>query len=182
MKYLKTYEKMMSLDLDIDEQETLMTMAIDQEKISLIEGLFQNGFDPNHITSDYGIPLLLYPLADVTKNLNIEIIRLLISNGADVNLIVNGSPLISDALILYNKRVKNEDYTNKYLEIIRLLIKSGANLSIKNEENENTFDIIENMINWGSFKPRFAKKLLNIIKEEAPEQYGIHITSKKYNI
>ena len=166
MKYLNTYEKMISLDLDNDDQEELMLRALSDSKIKIIEGLLDNGFNPNHIESDLGEPILIHQIANGNKHLNIDIIKLLINKGADVNLIINESPLITDAIYLYNKNNKNEEYKNNYLEIIRLLIKSGANLLIKNEYNENTFDMIQKSIEYNHFSKKFAEKLLNIIKEE----------------
>jgi len=153
-----------------------------QKQINLVKGLLDNGFDPNYIVTHYGVPLLLYQLSDNTTKLDIDILKLLIDKGADVNLMINGSPLISGAITLYHRKSTDKEYRDKYLEAIRLFIKSGADLTARDDEKENSFDTIQNMIDYGYFKPIFTKRLLKIIEEEAPEQYGIYITSKKYNI
>lgn len=175
MKYLKTYESTITLDLDEYDQEKLMEYALDNDKVNIVKGLLDNKFDPNHLIDRE--PMIVYNNGRV----DLRIIELLIKYGADVNLVANDNPIIITTIFNYHKKLN----TNDFIDRLRLLIKSGANLFATSEYGYNFFDEIDDKFENSRITIKTIKAILNMIKEESPEQYKEYEARKeaiKYNL
>lgn len=100
--------------------------------------LIQSGADVN---GKYGIGIR--PIISAINSDNPEMLRFLISEGADIN-IDNGLPLHEtidfciDGMIQDNRRKPYPEH----LEMLRILLENGADLELKNKKNERPIDII----------------------------------------
>ena len=178
MKYLKTYEALITLDLDQEELELLMDDAIENDKIKVVESLLKNGFDPNHRNFTKDEPLILTAAYEE----NIEIVKLLIKYNADLNIIVDDSTIIESILTYCVDSNTLKGITKNLLvhsDVMILLIQSGVNITQKFMEDLNGLKTRHKRIS------DIAIKLLNRIKEECSEQYKIYklsLTANKYNL
>ena len=178
MKYLKTYEALITLDLDQEELELLMDDAIENDKIKVVESLLKNGFDPNHRNFTKDEPLILTAAYEE----NIEIVKLLIKYNADLNIIVDDSTIIESILTYCIDSNTLKGITKNLLvhsDVMILLIQSGVNITQKFMEDLNGLKTRHKRIS------DIAIKLLNRIKEECSEQYKIYklsLTANKYNL
>lgn len=175
MKYLKTFEKSITLDLNNKEERNLMEYALENEVVSIVKSLLDNKFDPNTLIG--GDSMLIYYIYG--REINLEIIKLLLDYGANVNLTINNNPPV---ILSYAGNYTKKNNSKEYIEILRLFLKAGAKLFIEDEDGLNFFETIE--MN-GSLNKKTKKELLNIVKEESPEQYQEYIARKestKYNL
>lgn len=176
MKYIKTFETLITLDLDESFQADIMELALSKRKILIVEELLNNGFDPNKMIS--GVPLLIHSFINNYHRVDIEILELIIDKGADVNMYVGTIPFMSEVIYSYDK--KFDDHV--FLKVFRLFLRKGANLFLNHKhysDNWNTFDVIEDKIENKKINKNLTIKLFDIIKEEVPEQYEEYITMKK---
>lgn len=175
MKFIKTYESIITLDLNKKEEIKLMEYALEENVISIVKGLLDNNFDPNTLIQ--GDSMLIYYIYG--RDINLKIVKLLLDYGADVNLIVgNNTPIILSYAGNYTKRINS----NEYIELFRLFMKANVKLFVEDEDGLNFFDHLENN---SSMNKKTKKEILNIVKEESPEQYQEYIgrkTAIKYNL
>lgn len=166
---------MITLDLDIYDQEKLMEYALDNDKVHIVKGLLDSKFDPNYLIDRDS--MLVYNNCRVDT----RIIKLLIDYGANVNLKENDNPVILTTMYCYNKKLNTEDF----IERLRLLIKAGANLFATNEYEYNFFDELEEKFENSRITMKTYKAILKMIKNESPEQYAEYEARKessKYNL
>lgn len=180
MKYLKTYEALITLDLDQEEMSLLMNDAIENNKIGLVESLLKNGFDPNYRELRNDEPLILTVAYNGDEE--IEIVKLFIKYNADLNIVIDDSTILDD-LLTYCDEVKTLKDITKYLlkisNVIILLIQSGANITQAFMEELNQLTIRHKNIS------KIAIDIMQRIKNECSEQYKIYklsLTAKKYNL
>lgn len=175
MKYIKTFEKSVTLNITDKEEIKLMEYALDNEVISIVKSLLDNKFNPNTLID--GDSMLIYYIYG--RNINYDIIKLLLDYGADVNLKVNDNPPI---ILSYAGNYTTKNNSKEYIELFRLFLKYGAKLFVEDEDGLDFFETIE--MN-SSLNKKTKKEILNIVKEESPEQYQEYIsrlTAKKYNL
>lgn len=175
MKYIKTFEKSVTLNITDKEEIKLMEYALDNEVISIVKSLLDNKFNPNTLID--GDSMLTYYIYG--RNINYDIIKLLLDYGADVNLKVNDNPPI---ILSYAGNYTKNNNSKEYIELFRLFLKYGAKLFVEDEDGLDFFETIE--MN-SSLNKKTKKEILNIVKEESPEQYQEYIsrlTAKKYNL
>jgi len=178
MKYLKQYESYIEMFLDDDDQLILMTEYINEEDSQKVKKLLDSGFDPNTIS---GIHPIINHLQNKDKNKsNTNILKLFIDHGLNKEIITK---------FLYNELNWTRYSVDKsnLLEIIRICIKSGADLFYEYGMYDGLFDMIEKKKETAHalFTEKFVNELINIIKDEAPEQYNKYVMkndSKKFNI
>lgn len=181
MKYIKTYEQRISIDLDRRTTDILLNHALSRHDLRLMRQLIEGGIDPNY--DKLGHPLLVI---EATKNdPNLEMVKLLIELGADVNFVdkYNNSSLIHRIF----RSMKNTS-KNKLLELVRILLEKGANLLVSDTwdwSGKNSIEIIEDSKESKEISNGFYNKLIKLIKELAPdqyEQYKLEADSNKYNL
>jgi len=179
MKYIKTYEDKVTVDLKEDEKIFLMQHAARTQNYSMLKRLLEAGFNVNiAISSNSSNTTLLYEEA-IKKNPDLEIIQLYIDYGANVNYTdtYHAYPL---AMFILRAATTT---TNKQtlVEILIKLIKAGANFNAKFID-ETFFDLLERRLEKNK---KIKDKILNAVKEFAPAQYKeyeISKDSKKYNL
>lgn len=177
MKYLKNFESTITLDLDYYDRERVMEYALENNKPLIVKGLLDDKFSPNHIISDDSMLLYFYS----NRGINLDMTKLLLDYKADVNLKVNGYPIIVSALYKYNKKMN----INDYVELLRLFINAGANLFATTEYGDNFFDTLDSKLEYNKISKRSINLIMKMIKEESPEQYQEYIgrqTAIKYNL
>ena len=175
MKYIKTYEKLIALELDNDDLIKIMNDAMSDQKIPLIRSLLENGFNPNFNTN---YPLVLR--SAVKKN--IELVKLFIEFNANLNLEIYKQSML--LYILENPIKSNATLTsaakelNQLIDIIILLIKSGSEIK---DDFMNELNSLRKRRNIGST----AQKLKDRIINECSEQYDKYLLNQninKYNL
>lgn len=182
MRYLKTYEEIITLDLDDSDKMTLLTNGLNNGKVKLVKDILSSGIDPNTLSQTHNLPILL---DEITKDKpNLEMIQMIIDSSADVNFMVNGNTPIICCSIYY---IKSATHKGKLLEIIRKMLRAGADLFVvsKSFPYNDFFGYLEIQKNRNYITQAFIDKLMKIIKEESPEQYDkyhIMIAAKKYNV
>jgi hypothetical protein len=138
-------EKTQNPDFLVDNKYTLLSLAVSNQKLSLIKYLIFNGADINRQDM-----LGNSPLHDAILTRNGEIIRFLISNGVDLDLqnIDGETPMM-----LAVKTIQND--------IAIHLMKSGANMHLKNSGGSTALDLANQSKN-----KNLAKIISGIIREE----------------
>ena len=101
-----------------EDIETLFSIVIEKNDIGVVKALLAAGFNPN--TKHDGVPALVM----ASQYSNLEIVKVLIKAGADVNLAdeYGETPLIKAA-------------REGHPDIIKILIQSGANVNLKNHQD-----------------------------------------------
>ena len=184
MKYIKTYEALVTLELDQKDLVKIMDNAMMDKKLILIRSLLQNKFDPDYRRQRSDNTLVLR----AAHAKDIDIVKLFIEFNCDLNLKVGySSPqktIIEDILerviqLQHSSTLKDAAIElERYMDIIILLIKSGAKIT-------NPF-----MTELNSLRKRrniniTAEKLFNRIITEAPQEYKdyqLELTTDKYNL
>lgn len=203
MKYIKTFEKLIKLDLDDYDQISLMTQYIneydnifnnknrnnihpvnssDNKKNILlkIKNLFKNGFDPNinFIGSDTPFVYIL----DRQSKYYIELLELFVYFG------LNGR-IAND--IIANDTIHWSMSDVSMLKKLKILLNSDVNLleklksTITRYNNMSIFDAIDEKIITDKISKKVADKIFNIISNKKPEQYKIYLMKKdgkKFNL
>ena len=106
-------------------------LELTQGNVEITKLLLENGADPNWD------PLILHEYCNNFKNP--ELVRLLITYGADINYVnpYTGDTPLHRAMYMYRK------------EIVKLLIESGADLSIKNKDGQTPVDVVKSKTDDG---------------------------------
>jgi len=191
MKYLKTFEKHIKLDLDDNDQIYLMTQYIKEydtstlsdKKIILykIKKLFVNGFDPNTNFIDSNLPFVT--ILNKTSRYYHELLELFVKFGL--------SGLISHTILLNHviPWLGTDSYNS--IKKLKLLLDSDIDLLVKIESkitrhnNLNIFEIIDNNIEKEKISKKVADKIFDVIRIKKPEQYKQYLIQKeanKYNL
>ena len=180
MKYIKTYEKVISLNLDDEDQKIIFYHALNNDKVQIVKDLLKHGMNPNLKDKEYSsYPILLAQCLRYKPN--IEIIQLLIDAGADANAIIYGETVLIQEILINMKKNTNK---TALIKIFEILIKSGADIN-KKSRNFDFFDGIDQEFQFGYLTKGFVDRLMKMIKEIAPEKYEQHIMEKdadKYNL
>lgn len=115
--------------------------AIDQQDVARVAALLAQGVDPNTLLEE---PPYWPPMGAAIEEIawydgSIEVVRLLIQHGADVNAWDGkntGTPLHSAMLILHaDMRIDNKDLIQ--LELIQLLLEAGADPNAVSDTGES---------------------------------------------
>ena len=185
MKYIKTYENVISIDLDDEAKEVILHHALATGKVQIIKDILKNGVDPNIMDNVYkSYPILA---AQCEKNKpNLEIIQSLIDAGANVNYMMYGDikiPLIS----WIADNIRSNTSKTLLMEVFRKLIKAGADLNKRAAYHDkyNFFDEINAKHESKYLTNGFVDRLMKMIQIEAPDQYEIHLMENdvaKYNL
>lgn len=176
-------------DMHINIHEKLK-VAVVQQNLEKVKKYIAQGADVNYINKVFpDDPALIqamrhtYDKDGVKYEPNIEIIKLLIENGADVN----NKNLVDSSPLHYAVELKNT-------EIIKLLIDKGADVNAKNCIGDtplhravfNSFENTKILINNGAdikAKDKDGKTPLDIAKEYSKSKYTCSttniLTSKK---
>jgi len=175
MKYIKKFEKLITLDLEQKELDLLMGNAVSTNNLIVIRSLLDNGFD---ISSNQKVPLIFKA---AYKN-NIEMVKLFSEFGANLNIKNHNKSIImtilSDSIDMNQTLTGAANNLKKYFEIIILLIKLGEEID---EDFMTELNNLKNKRNIG----RTADELYSLIINECPkeyERYEIYKTSNKFNI
>lgn len=101
----------------------LLTKAIQSNDVETVKNLLQQGVELNPVW-DFS------PLADATRQGNLEIMKLLIKAGADVNLqMEEGDTALMDAALAGN------------LDAVKILVEAGADVNLKNCSGEHALSM-----------------------------------------
>lgn len=178
MKYIKTYEDIVTLDLNNSQKEKLMEMAIEQDEVSIVKGLLDSGYMPNFIQDVQSV----IATQTLTMSINLDIVKLFIDNGYNVNLRDReGDTTLTSSTYIFRK--KTDD---KYFEMFKMLIKAGADTSVIVDKGEDwRYDFYDRLEESERMSKSLKKKILDFIKKEAPQQYNYYLMKqyvKKYNI
>jgi ankyrin repeat protein len=186
MRYIKKYEELITLDLDYDDKTELIIHALDNNKIELLKSLIIDGnINPNDKELS-----LLSKACDLE---DFEMIKVLISVGADVNIMVKSyyyeTPLIN-TIILQIKSNTNKTNLIKLLEIffdakVNLFQQDTAKSYSQHWKQNNFFDELEKKLNANYLTKGFVNKVMQMIKTKLPDQYERYYMEKdaeKYNL
>jgi hypothetical protein len=191
MKYLKTFEKHITIELDDNDQVYLMseyireydrTDLIEKKSIlSKIKNLFKNGFDPNINFVDSSIPFV-FILERLTRYYN-EILEVFVKYGLSGN--IAKKILESDSIHWLNRDNLN------FIKKLKILIETDVNLLEKIESTIprynglNILEVIEDKLRTDRISKEKSDRIFDIIKNKKPEQYKEYLIkkdSKKYNL
>lgn len=150
-------------ELKPGEYDSPLYIAISKEYIDITQNLLTKGANPNYVKSkDFYEYKNLIPLKLTCEKQNFKIVKLLVENGADVNLgDNNGRTALFDAI-----EAKN---ANK--DIIRYLIQNGAD--IHKEDDKGITPL--------SFAESSKKSLVKTLTESAFIKLDENITDKENN-
>lgn len=181
MKYIKTYEDIVTLDLNNSQKEKLMEMAIEQDEVSIVKGLLDSGYMPNFIQDVQSV----IATQTLTTSINLDIVKLFIDYGYNVNL----KDKEGDTALTCSTYILKKQTGDIYVEMIKMLIKAGADTTIivdKGDEDEDwKYDFYDRLEETERLSKPLKKKILDFIKKEAPEQYNYYLMKqnvKKYNL
>jgi ankyrin repeat protein len=162
MKYIKTYETRLSQEY---KDRELLKFSKNKASLQQVRKWISVGANVN-----YSSPTLNTPLHIAAVNGFNSAIKLLINAGANVNAQNNfgETPLmhVVSNLWRFNKRKKTQD-------LIKFMIEKGADLSIKDTQNRDVFDINKE-VDFHEF-----------IMKNFPNEYDIYLIKKdaeKYNL
>jgi hypothetical protein len=191
MKYLKTFEKYITIELDDNDQVYLMseyireydrTDLIEKKSIlSKIKNLFKNGFDPNINFVDSSIPFV-FILERLTRYYN-EILEVFVKYGLSGN--IAKKILESDSIHWLNRDNLN------FIKKLKILIETDVNLLEKIESTIprynglNILEVIEDKLRTDRISKEKSDRIFDIIKNKKPEQYQQYLIQKnanKYNL
>jgi hypothetical protein len=191
MKYLKTFEKHITIELDDNDQVYLMseyireydrTDLIEKKSIlSKIKNLFKNGFDPNINFVDSSIPFV-FILERLTRYYN-EILEVFVKYGLSGN--IAKKILESDSIHWLNRDNLN------FIKKLKILIETDVNLLEKIESTIprynglNILEVIEDKLRTDRISKEKSDRIFDIIKNKKPEQYQQYLIQKnanKYNL
>ncbi len=131
---IKEVEKLISEGADVNYikyTDSLLMIAVDNQRINLIKLLIDSGADINYIGSHQNTALLY--ACRFTENL--DIIKLLINSKADLNIKSN----VGNSSLNISVRERKENFA-------KLLIEAGADVNSVNNSNES---VLENAIHYG---------------------------------
>jgi len=116
-------------DVNINTAMTLHYAMYHPNSAELIQYLISKGVDVNAISSPYGPPLL-----EAVRAGSLEIVKILINNGADIHYKhIGGSSILAAAL---DRQMYKGDTAYTASEIVDFLIKNGANIYDTNDKGE----------------------------------------------
>lgn len=163
MKHIITYTQK-----ELDDE--LLKFSEKEASLQKVRELIKDGANVNcHDSMRNNTPLII-----ASQRLNYSIIKLLIENGADVNLSNKNNNnclyyIINQNTYNYNK------YKNRINSIIDLIITSGINL---NNENKSNLDIFNDIQKSNPF-------MIQYIIDNYPDKYKEYTmkkTANKFNI
>lgn len=188
MKYIKTFEKYIDVELDENDQVYLMTEYIreyavsknDEYKKSLydkMKNLFENGLDPNSTYPNSSVPFIY--IFERENVYNLDIMKLFVKHGLSGKI----AKTIIDSDISYS-------FGSRKLPKIMTLLDTDVNLLDKIKSGSNTFDKLNFFEAMDKLKERddmkdSVEKLLKEVKLKKPEQYKKYLINKeaeKYNL
>ena len=104
MKYLKTYEDIVTFDLNDNEKKELISMAIERGNINILKSLLDNGYLPDYIDDIQPIITIQY---HIENNYSLDMIKLFIDHGYNVNKIDinNGNTLLINSIYNFRKKI-----------------------------------------------------------------------------
>ena len=181
MRHLKTYEALITLNLEQNDLILLMDDAVSKNKPYLVKTLLQNGLDPNYRPNINNSTQILK--AAYYGDTKLEIVKLFIEYGADLNITTDNKTMIE--MLLENIRVDYQTLQEaakdlqRMSNVIILLIKSGEEISPKFME-----DLLSLTKRHKNIRTT-AIELFDRIKNECTEQYEkylLDMESKKYNL
>lgn len=107
--------------------------AVEQNNFNLVQELLKTNYycDINHLYHYFGVTLLHRA---VQKN-NVEIVKLLLENGANVNAQTKTQDTSLHLACLYY-------YQHPKYDLIDILIQFGADMNIKSKYGENVFEVL----------------------------------------
>ena len=121
-----------SSDIKSSKPTVDLLTAIDKEDVTLVQQHLETGTDLNNYPIPEGLPLAgAQPLHLAVVKGNIEIVRLLLANGADINLRAKNkdkAPPLSWAVVFLQKKM------------VSLLIESGADINIVDANGATAVD------------------------------------------
>ena len=192
MKYIKTYERIVTLDLDDSDLRKMITQAIYSQpnKISLIKSILESGYDPNNYEARSFLFRIVTMDRDTSSVINeyLKMMSLFIEHGADLNdagfdgdlltaIVEDSSEDINGIRTLKD----GANYLRRRKEYIRFLIKAGSDLSNKDFSFFKSLEALKKKRNIG----KTAEDILNMAIEEKPEAYEKYLISKdikKFNL
>lgn len=184
MKYLKTFEDLVTLDLNNEQKERLLIIAIENDEVSIVKGLLDSGYMPNFI---YNLQTII-ATQSYTTSINLDIVKLFIDAGYNVNLRnKDGDTVLTNSIYNFRKNVqRNQRSDDKYFEMFKMLIKAGADTSVLVDKGEDwKYDFYDLLEEIERIPKTLKKKMLIFLKTEAPEQYDHYLMKKnvdKYNL
>ena len=129
-------------ELSIDLFNLLDTYKYTLDLVEKAVELLEKGADVNYKQKEYPYETSLYRcLSSGRSEYKLNMVELLIANGADVNLVADIFSPLSQAV------------TKSDVEIIQLLLKNGANdlsYSLKNAIEQDKIEIVQLLINYGA--------------------------------
>lgn len=141
-----------NIDKDIGD-ETLLSIACKSRNIHNVQYLIEHNVNLNkpNRRNEYAINIVICQR-------NIEILDLLLNNGADLNVIGSDHYPLYTVIILMNRQYSNENEFNRLFDMFKLLIKHGAdpNIKIKSVLGKTILDIL--MVEWRIMNYRDSNK------------------------
>lgn len=113
--------------------QTVLYVAVARNDEDLVRDLLKRGADPNKADSDGALPLVD---AVMNPRLNIEIIKMLIEKGADVNK----QETVSQANALIFLATNTQASKDARTEAAKLLLAKGADKSLKDKDGKTALD------------------------------------------
>jgi hypothetical protein len=194
MKYLKTFEKHITIELNDNDQVYLMSEYIREydrsdinEKmifINRIKNLFKNGFDPNVNFVDSNEPFVF--ILEITEHFYDELLEVFVKYGL--------SGEIAKELILSDIMSNLDDSNVKFLKKLKVILNTDINFLEKQSFPDksyikynklNFFEILDKKVEGNEISRKYADRLFDIIKNKKPEQYQQYLIQKdanKYNL
>ena len=141
--------------------------AIDKEDVTLVQQHLKAGTDLNNYPRPEGLPLAgAQPLHRAVVKGNIEIVRLLLANGVDINLRAKNkdkAPALSWAVVFLQKKM------------VSLLIESGADINIVDANGATAVDAA-NYIKVLSLKDEKTLLIIDEILKILIKNGGLSVT------
>jgi len=177
MKHLKTYEDMVSFDLDEEEKMKLIEMAIEKDNINILKSLLDTGYLPDFIDGQQSIITIQ---SHIENSNSLDMIKLFIDHGYDIDQKdKDGNTSLINSIFNFKK---NSDV--KFLKMLEIIIGADADTTIINDDGEDFYDILDYSLDR-IIKKSLKQDILNLIKIKKPDQYEYYLmrkNMKKYNI
>lgn len=116
-----------------------------------------------------------YSLIEAIEKQDINLVKKLIENGADVNEQNNEGDTALIVAVIVNSNVKNKFNLNNQHEIIKYLLENGANVYQKNKYKYNVLEIMRGKNHYDYIVKIFNKYGYDVQKSKE----NLNITSKK---
>ena len=145
-----------TIDQVNERNSTLLYYAVQQGKTDFVKIILENGADPNLIMrmedeTCFGTILNGPPNGAMKRIRDIEIVKLLVEHGADINSI--------------NSYGTTPIWYAQTVEIAEFLLKSGADICVKNKKGESLAQVNEKLLELNTDGPYVSRPVAYFLKD-----------------